>query len=109
MFDDPLQSGKIETLQGSCLRFVTDEQVQGETEIADDSNQAMNAINTGNTSMLELLKDKTSGLAISEVGILNGLKNASTGTSYLYVFKNKMWNGTWDVMTGRRLSEDIVA
>jgi len=96
-------------LQTILPSLLGDLQYLGETEIADDSHQAMNAINTGNTSMLELLKDKTSGLAISEVGILNGLKNASIGSSYLYIFKNKMWNGTWDVMTARRLSEDIVA
>jgi len=63
----------------------------------------MNAINGGNESIVEMMKDKESGLDISQVGILKGMKVADNTSSYLYVFANKMWNTTWNVMDGRRL------
>eukprot|EP00441_Pelagodinium_beii_P044818 CAMPEP_0197621000 /NCGR_PEP_ID=MMETSP1338-20131121/1665_1 /TAXON_ID=43686 ORGANISM="Pelagodinium beii, Strain RCC1491" /NCGR_SAMPLE_ID=MMETSP1338 /ASSEMBLY_ACC=CAM_ASM_000754 /LENGTH=225 /DNA_ID=CAMNT_0043190319 /DNA_START=125 /DNA_END=802 /DNA_ORIENTATION=+ len=72
--------------------------------------RVMNKINEGNTSVLPLLKDHDPEFeGMDELGILQGLDTADNKSSYLYVFKNKMWNETWGVMTGRRLSPDIVA
>jgi len=63
----------------------------------------MDLINTGNESLVEMMQDKTSGLEITQVGILAGMNVADNKSSYLYVFANKMWNTTWNVMDGRRL------
>lgn len=57
----------------------------------------MNKINQGNRSVLDS-KQETEGSGMKEVGIIKGLNVAANETSYLYVFKNKMWNGTWNVM-----------
>mmetsp|Transcript_91719 Transcript_91719/g.163243 ORF Transcript_91719/g.163243 Transcript_91719/m.163243 type:complete len:248 (-) Transcript_91719:40-783(-) len=75
----------------------------GNTE---DCLAAQNAINTGNETMLELLKDKTSDLDINQVGIIKGLDIADNMSNYLFVFENAMWNHTWNVMDGRRLFQE---
>jgi len=68
-----------------------------------DCMSGMNAINGGNESIVQMMKDKESGLDITQVGILKGMQVADNTSSYLYVFANKMWNTTWNVMDGRRL------
>jgi len=63
----------------------------------------MNLINEGNESIVEMMKDKTSDLDITQVGILKGMQVADNTSSYLYVFKNAMWNLTYNIMDGHRL------
>eukprot|EP00930_Biecheleria_cincta_P086521 TRINITY_DN757_c0_g1_i1.p1 TRINITY_DN757_c0_g1~~TRINITY_DN757_c0_g1_i1.p1 ORF type:complete len:258 (+),score=38.42 TRINITY_DN757_c0_g1_i1:74-847(+) len=57
----------------------------------------MNHINMGNISISKMKKDAIK-LGLKQIGILQGLKLAEDDKSYLYVFKNKMWNKTWEVM-----------
>jgi len=69
---------------------------------------AMNAINQGNHSVYDLLKKGTYD-TMSEVGILKGLKKANENKSYLYVFNNGMWNGTWNIMSAGPWGEGLTA
>eukprot|EP00930_Biecheleria_cincta_P086525 TRINITY_DN757_c0_g1_i5.p1 TRINITY_DN757_c0_g1~~TRINITY_DN757_c0_g1_i5.p1 ORF type:complete len:269 (+),score=32.92 TRINITY_DN757_c0_g1_i5:62-868(+) len=57
----------------------------------------MNSINTGNKSIVDIPKFKKK-MGMKEVGILQGLKVADNHKSYIYVFKNKMWNTTEQIM-----------
>jgi len=98
-----LTSGKIAlytiALQVILPSLLGDLQYLG-TGPTSDCEEAMNKINGGNHTFYELLKSKQAGYSITEVGILKGLAEADNTTGYLYVFKNKLWNATWDVMTG---------
>lgn len=63
----------------------------------------MNNINEGNDphrheNVMKDVKAKKSKFGMKEIGVLQGLKLAEDNMSYLYVFKNKMWNNTWSVM-----------
>lgn len=58
----------------------------------------MNTINMGNKSVVASVKGKKSLFGMKEVGVMQGLQLAQNNKSYIYVFRNKMWNGTWDVM-----------
>jgi len=57
----------------------------------------MNAINEGNKSVVTISKAKRNS-PMQEIGVLQGLNVADIDKSYIYVFKNKMWNSTWGVM-----------
>lgn len=58
---------------------------------------SMNTINMGNKSLVEA-KQLIANSGMKEVGVLQGMQLAQENKSYLYVFKNKMWNNTWEVM-----------
>lgn len=58
----------------------------------------MNAINEGNKSVVSINKKNVGSFGMQEVGVLQGMNLANNSKSYIYVFKNKMWNKTWDVM-----------
>jgi len=76
--------------------------------VVSECQAAMDHINKGNASVLGMLKDgKWAGM--KEVGLLKGLKVANENRSYLYVFNNGMWNGTWGTMSnGAWMQNDIV-
>jgi len=57
----------------------------------------MNGINGGNMTGWRM-KKKVGELGMQEIGVMQGLKLAENNLTYIYVFKNKMWNGTYDVM-----------
>jgi len=57
----------------------------------------MNSINEGNRSCSEE-RGLGAELGMKELGVLQGLKLADNDKSYIYVFKNKMWNNSHEVM-----------
>eukprot|EP00930_Biecheleria_cincta_P086523 TRINITY_DN757_c0_g1_i3.p1 TRINITY_DN757_c0_g1~~TRINITY_DN757_c0_g1_i3.p1 ORF type:complete len:276 (+),score=35.85 TRINITY_DN757_c0_g1_i3:63-890(+) len=57
----------------------------------------MNSINMGNNSVLSVSKVKKN-IGMKEIGVLQGLQVADKDKSYIYVFKNKMWNSTNNIM-----------
>jgi len=58
----------------------------------------MNAINEGNKTVVDINKKNVASFGMKEIGVLQGLQVADNTTSYIYVFKNKMWNSSWKVM-----------
>eukprot|EP00930_Biecheleria_cincta_P044124 TRINITY_DN3027_c0_g1_i2.p1 TRINITY_DN3027_c0_g1~~TRINITY_DN3027_c0_g1_i2.p1 ORF type:complete len:255 (-),score=33.64 TRINITY_DN3027_c0_g1_i2:35-799(-) len=61
--------------------------------------EMMNAINMGNKTIVTTdKKTAPKSFGMREMGVLQGLKQADNEQSYIYVFKNKMWNSTWQVM-----------
>merc|ERR1740121_1103939 len=58
----------------------------------------MNTINEGNKSVVDINKKFKNSFGMREIGVLQGLNLADGNKSYIYVFKNKMWNSTWGVM-----------
>eukprot|EP00930_Biecheleria_cincta_P086524 TRINITY_DN757_c0_g1_i4.p1 TRINITY_DN757_c0_g1~~TRINITY_DN757_c0_g1_i4.p1 ORF type:complete len:276 (+),score=43.72 TRINITY_DN757_c0_g1_i4:58-885(+) len=57
----------------------------------------MNSINEGNSSVVSISKVKNN-MGMKQIGVLQGLKVADNHKSYIYVFKNKMWNTTNNIM-----------
>jgi len=57
----------------------------------------MNSINEGNNSVPKM-KAVAGEHGMEEIGVLQGLKLADNDKSYIYVFKNKMWNNSHDIM-----------
>jgi len=57
----------------------------------------MNKINEGNQTVTTM-KAVAGELNMQEIGILQALNLANNSKSYIYVFKNKMWNNTHEVM-----------
>jgi len=57
----------------------------------------MNKINEGNKT-LQTMKEVAGELSMNEIGVMQGLNAADNDKSYIYVFKNKMWNNTFEVM-----------
>lgn len=58
----------------------------------------MNAINEGNKTVVDINKKNVASFGMKEVGVLQGLNVADNNMSYIYVFKNKMWNSSWQIM-----------
>lgn len=63
----------------------------GQSETALDCMEAMNSINAANSTALRLLK-KGGTFNLKEVGLLEGLHKGNVDATYLYVFKNIMWD-----------------
>jgi len=63
----------------------------------------MNKINEGNKT-LQAMKAVAGELSMNEIGIMQGLNAAENDKSYIYIFKNKMWNNTHEVMIPNMLS-----
>lgn len=57
----------------------------------------MNSINEGNVTVPNV-KEVAGELGMKEIGVMQGLSAADNDLSYIYVFKNKMWNSTYDIM-----------
>jgi len=63
----------------------------------------MNGINGGNMTSWKM-KKKVGELGMQEIGVMQGLKLADNDLTYIYVFKNNMWNNTNGVMIPKMLS-----
>jgi len=57
----------------------------------------MNSINEGNNHVPKM-KAVAGEHGMEEIGVMQGLKLADNDKSYIYVFKNKMWNNSHDIM-----------
>jgi hypothetical protein len=57
----------------------------------------MNSVNEGNRSVPQL-KAMAAEYGMKEIGVMQGLKLADNDKHYIYVFKNKMWNNSHEIM-----------
>eukprot|EP00442_Polarella_glacialis_P020785 CAMPEP_0115073562 /NCGR_PEP_ID=MMETSP0227-20121206/14849_1 /TAXON_ID=89957 /ORGANISM="Polarella glacialis, Strain CCMP 1383" /LENGTH=236 /DNA_ID=CAMNT_0002460423 /DNA_START=120 /DNA_END=830 /DNA_ORIENTATION=+ len=83
----------VVALQTLMPRLYGDFNFLGKSETAAECLQASNLVNSANATVLTLLH-KHHFPGVKSVGLFGGLEKGNASLTYLYVFRNKVWNET---------------